>query len=62
MKILEFYEDDSYFYLVSELYTGGELFKRLVQETRLNENEAAEIMKQIFSAVSYCHNKKIVHR
>lgn len=31
-------------------------------ETRLSEVEAAHIMKQIFSAVYYCHKNKIVHR
>lgn len=62
MKIIEFYEDDICFYLVSELYTGGELFRRVIQETSLNENEAAEIMRQIFSAVSYLHKNQVVHR
>ena len=27
-----------------------------------NENSASDIMMQLLSAVSYCHNKKIVHR
>lgn len=62
MKVIEFYEDENNFYLVSELYSGGELFQRVVQETSLNENEAAEIMKQIFSAVNYIHKHQIVHR
>ena len=62
IKIFEFYEDEAYFYIVSELCTGGELFDRIAYEARLSEPEAACIMKQIFSAVFYCHRNKIVHR
>ena len=29
MKIFEFYQDNAYFYIVSELCTGGELFDRI---------------------------------
>ena len=54
--------DEKYFYIVTELCTGGELFDHIIDETRLTEREAAEILKQIFSAIFYCHSKKIVHR
>lgn len=62
IKIFEFYEDEDNFYIVTELCTGGELFDRISFEARLLESEAADIMKQIFSAVFYCHKNKIVHR
>lgn len=62
IKIFEFYEDEENFYIVTELCTGGELFDRITFEARLSEDEAASIMKQIFSAVYYCHKNKIVHR
>ena len=62
MKIYEYYEDDRYFYIISELCKGGELFERIVDQIRLEENEAAEIMRQILSAVAYCHKNNIVHR
>ena len=62
IKIFEFYEDEAFFYIVSELCTGGELFDRIAYETRLSEPDAAMIMKQVFSAVFYCHKNKIVHR
>ena len=29
IKIFEFYEDDRFFYIVTELCTGGELFEKL---------------------------------
>ena len=32
MKILEFYQDDEHFFIISELYTGGELFDKIINE------------------------------
>jgi hypothetical protein len=34
-------------YIVTELCTGGELFDRVVERTRLDEGEAAQIMQQV---------------
>jgi calcium-dependent protein kinase len=47
---------------VTELCTGGELFDKIQEETSFTEAKAAEIMKQVLSAVVYCHQQKIVHR
>ena len=62
IKVFEFYEDVKYFYIVTELCTGGELFDRIVDETYLSEKDAADIMRQLLSAIYYCHMQKIVHR
>lgn len=42
--------------------TGGELFDRIVEREQFNEREAKEVMKQLFSAISYLHQIGIVHR
>ena len=55
IKIFEFYQDDRYLYIVTELCTGGELFDKIQEETSFTEVKAAEIMKQVLSAVFYCH-------
>jgi len=62
MKIIEFYSDESRLYLVSEFYDGGELFEKITKSTVFTEAQAANVMKQIFSVVNYCHKNKIVHR
>ncbi|CAD8110074.1 unnamed protein product [Paramecium sonneborni] len=62
IKIYEFYQDDRFFYIVTELCTGGELFEKIRYEGSFSEKKAAEILKQILSAVNYCHQEKIVHR
>lgn len=62
MRIIEFYQDEAKMYIVTEFYEGGELLDRLAKKNQFTENQAAAIMKQIFSAVNYCHKNKIVHR
>jgi len=62
MKIMEFYQDDKAFYIVSEFYNGGELFDKITEMKSFSEKEAAQAMKQILSAVNYCHQNNIVHR
>jgi len=64
MKIIEFFQDKEHFYIVSEYCNGGELFDKVsyMEDPDFNEKFAAETMKQILSAVSYCHQNNIVHR
>jgi calcium-dependent protein kinase len=62
MKIFELYEDAHKFYVVSELIRGGELFDYLTKQESLTEVFAANIMKQVLSAVNYLHKQGIVHR
>ena len=62
IRIYEMFEDDKAYYVVSELCTGGELFDFITQQGHLSEVLAAEIMRQLLSAVTYCHEHHIVHR
>ena len=62
IRIYEMFEDEKKYYIVSELCTGGELFDFITQQGHLSEDMAAEIMRQLLSAVSYCHENHIVHR
>ena len=62
MKVFELYEDEHRFYIVTEYLEGGELFDHLIEHKCFDEKTACNIMKQIFAAISYCHQKKIVHR
>jgi calcium-dependent protein kinase len=62
MQIFEFYEDKKNFYIITEFCDGGELFDKIVEKGQLNETDAAGIMKQLLSAVSYIHGNQIVHR
>jgi len=62
MQIFEFYEDKKNFYIITEFCDGGELFDKIVEKGQLSEADAANIMKQLLSAVSYIHGNQIVHR
>ncbi len=37
------------------LCSGGELFERISEQHTFNERDAANIMKQVLSAIHYCH-------
>ncbi|CAG9334375.1 unnamed protein product [Blepharisma stoltei] len=62
VKLYEFYEDEKYFHIVTEFLQGGELFDYIIKNKMLSERAAAVFMKQILSAVAYCHSNNIVHR
>lgn len=62
LKIYEVYRDKQHVYFVTELLRGGELFDRIVKKGALSENQAANYMLQITSAVVHMHSLNIVHR
>ena len=47
---------------MTEVCEGGELFYLIVDKKFLTEAQTAIIMRQIFSAIAYLHEKNICHR
>lgn len=45
VNILEYYSDDRFLYIVTDLYLGGELFNRIEIQKLFSEKQAAEIMR-----------------
>ena len=62
VKFYEWCEDEKSYYLVMEYCQGGELFDRIVSVGHFSERVAANLLKQILSAINYCHKIKICHR
>ena len=62
LKIYEFFQDEKRYFLVTELCTGGELFDKISDETYFSEQDAANIVKQVLSAINYIHSNSVVHR
>ena len=62
MQIYEFYDDNKYFYIISEYCRGGELFDTIIEKGNFSERHAAQVMKQLISAINYSHKNNIVHR
>ena len=66
IKLYEVYETNEKFFLVMEECKGGELFDKLLEHIdsgkMYSEKDAAKIIKQVMSAIEYCHNNGICHR
>ena len=56
IKLFEFFQDSKRYFLVTELCNGGELFERIASEQYFSEQDAANMIKQVLSAVNYCHS------
>lgn len=50
------------FITISRLINGGELFDEIAKRKHMSEMDAAFVIKQILSAIAYCHSKNVVHR
>ena len=66
MKMVDCYEDAEYVHIVTERYTGGELFDKIADNTTANgcfsEQNAAGVIKSLLEAVAYLHDNEIVHQ
>jgi serine/threonine protein kinase len=49
-------------YMVIEYVSGGELFDYIVSHGRLREKDARKFIRQMISALEYCHAHLIIHR
>lgn len=62
VKLYEVYEEKDQFYMVTELYNGGELFDRILSKERYTEREARDLVKIFLETIKYIHEKGVVHR
>ena len=62
IKFYESYQDLKYFHFVVEYCEGGELYDLITRKGRLDEDEAAKIIRKLWSTVSHLHDSDICHR
>lgn len=62
LKVYEYFNNKRRLYIITELCTGGELFDKISNEKCFNEKIASHVMRQLLSAVQYCHANGIIHR
>ena len=66
IKLYEIFESKRSFYLIMEECKGGEVFDHIIEHIQnkemYSEKNAAIILRQMMSAVEYCHNNGIAHR
>ena len=63
LKIFEFYQQEKYFYLITEYCENGDLFDKIQSvDGPFHEYTAACIIYQLLSAIYYCNSMSILHR
>jgi serine/threonine protein kinase len=62
INLYDVFNENYFYYLVTELMLGGELFDRIVTKTFYNEKEARDVCKILFGALGYCHDRGVAHR
>lgn len=68
VKIIEYFEDEDYFYVVSELCTGPDLYDYIAEaydlsgEGQMPERDASVLIRQCLKAVICCHAHGFIHQ
>eukprot|EP01065_Artemidia_motanka_P053353 TRINITY_DN9880_c1_g3_i1.p1 TRINITY_DN9880_c1_g3~~TRINITY_DN9880_c1_g3_i1.p1 ORF type:complete len:489 (+),score=182.99 TRINITY_DN9880_c1_g3_i1:56-1468(+) len=62
VRLFEVMQTDNNIYLVLELITGGELFDRIIQKKRFDEDTARRYFQELSVGLYYCHQQGVAHR
>merc|ERR1712098_140353 len=62
IQLVEYFEQHDKFYLVFEKVAGGQLLDHIQKRRCFKESEAAEIIREVASALEFLHSKGIAHR
>jgi MAP kinase interacting serine/threonine kinase len=62
LQLIEFYEEENWFYVVFEKMEGGTLLDTILKRGHLTEKEASVIIRDIARALSFLHKMGIAHR
>ncbi|OBA29114.1 Pkinase-domain-containing protein [Hanseniaspora valbyensis NRRL Y-1626] len=62
VRFIDFYETDSYYYIIQELLSGGEIFGEVVKYTYFSEDLSRFVVKQLAFAIKHLHSLGVVHR
>jgi serine/threonine protein kinase len=61
-QLYDVFESKEEFFLVEELVDGKELFDKIVESGNYSEKRAANIVRQMVSALRYLHERGLAHR
>ncbi|OHS99209.1 hypothetical protein TRFO_34343 [Tritrichomonas foetus] len=62
VQLVDILQDVNNFYIVMEFCPNGELFQYIVDRKKLTENEAKNLIYQIFDTIRYIHRINVSHR
>ncbi len=57
----ENFDEGGFYYLVMDLIRGGEMFDHLVKDGAYSEFDAARLVREVGSALSFLHGIGVVH-
>jgi serine/threonine protein kinase len=57
----ENFDDRSFYYLIMDYVGGGEMFDHLIQNGAYSERDAARLVREVASALSFLHGIGVVH-
>jgi len=62
LQLIEYFEEDNFFYLVFEKMEGGTLLANIENRGHLTEQEASLVVRDIAKALHFLHDKGMAHR
>ena len=62
LALYGYFHDEKRVYLVLELASGGELYKRLQKVKTFSEAATAKYVSQLADALAFCHEHNVIHR
>ena len=57
----EYFDEGDNFYLILDLVQGGEMFDHLIKDGAYSEADAARLVREVGSALSFLHGIGLVH-
>jgi serine/threonine protein kinase len=62
VQLLDFYEEEEYFYLVMDYMGGGDVFDRVLEKTKYTEEDARKLTMVLLKAARCMHSSGVAHR
>lgn len=62
VQVFEVLMSTQYLYIVMDFAPGGELYGKITRTGRLSDEECRRYVRQLCSALEYCHGKNVCHR
>lgn len=62
VQLLDFYEEEHYFYMVMDYMGGGDVFDRVLEKTKYTEEDARKLTKVLLKATRCMHEAGVAHR
>jgi calcium/calmodulin-dependent protein kinase I len=62
VQLLDFYEEEHYFYMVMDYMGGGDVFDRVLEKTKFTEKDARNLTNVLLKATRCMHEAGVAHR